>query len=295
MAYEALRVIRPLVKVGSRVAPRLTGNLAFRAFCTPPRVGGISGAQRKLVEKAEARLAGAESRRIRFEGGTIQAYRFATGAAKRRGTVALVHGWTGRAAFMSAFVEPLNTDGFDVVALDLPGHGRSSGRTLHVPLGVAALQALHWEFGPWHGIVAHSFGGALANVLVAGGIPRFPAIDIMRLVLIATPSSMPDIFAWYGEAIGLSESSRRWLDANVLRLAGRELSEFEGDAMLRASGTPTLVLHAPDDKEVAFANAERFAAAGPHVSLKALKGLGHRRILYAPQTVEAARAFLADA
>ncbi len=291
MAFEALRVIRPLVKVGSRVAPRLTGNLAFRAFCTPPRAGGISGAQRKLIDRAEARMAEAERRRIAFEGGEIQAYRFKT-AARRRGVVALIHGWTGRAAFMSAFVEPLNAAGFDVVALDLPGHGHSSGRTLHVPLGIAALQALHWEFGPWTGIVAHSFGGALANVLVAGGVPRFPAIAVERMVLIATPSSMPEIFAWYGEAIGLSKTGRHWLDANVLRLAGRELSEFEGDAMLRAAGTPTLVLHATDDKEVGFANAERLASAGPHVTLTPLKGLGHRRILYAPQTVEATRAFL---
>lgn len=293
MAYEALRVIRPLVKVGSRVAPRLTGNLAFRAFCTPPRAGGISRSQRRLIDRAEARMAEAESRRIAFEGGEIQAYRFKTTAPLRRGAVALIHGWTGRAAFMSAFVEPLDAEGFDVVALDLPGHGRSSGRTLHVPLGIAALQALHWEFGPWHGIVAHSFGGALANVLVAGGVPRFPAIPVERMVLIAVPSSMPEIFAWYGEAIGLSEKGRRQLNANVLRLAGRELSAFEGDAMLREAGTPTLVLHAPDDKEVGFSNAERFAAAGPHVALHPLKGLGHRRILYAPQTVEATRAFLA--
>ncbi len=293
MAHQALRVIRPLVKVGSRIAPRLTGNLAFRAFCRPPRAGGISGTQRKLIERAEARMAQAESRRIAFEGGEIQAYRFAAAGMRKLGTIALIHGWTGRAAFMSAFVEPLTAEGYDVVALDLPGHGRSSGRTLHVPLGIAALQALHGEFGPWKGIVAHSFGGALANVLVAGGVPRFPAIPVERLVLIAVPSSMPDIFAWYGEAIGLSPDSQRWLDANVLRLAGRELREFEGDAMLRSAGIPTLVLHAPDDKEVVFANAERLARAGPHVSLRALKGLGHRRILYAPQTMEAARAFLA--
>ena len=292
MAFEALRVIRPLVKVGSRFAPRLTGNLAFRAFCTPPRAGGISGAQRKLIDRAERRMAQAERQRLRFEGGEVQAYRFRTEASQSRGTVALIHGWTGRAAFMSAFIEPLNANGFDVVALDLPGHGRSSGRTLHVPLGMAALHALHRHYGPWQAIVAHSFGGALANVLVAGGVPRFPAIQVDRMVLIGTPSSMPEIFAWYGEAIGLSTSGRHWLDANVLRLSGRELAAFEGDAMLREAGTPTLVLHAPDDKEVSFSNATRLASAGPHVTLEPLQGLGHRRILYAPQTVEAVRAFL---
>ena len=292
MAYEALRVIRPLVKVGSRLAPRLTGNLAFRAFCTPPKANGMDETQRKLIGRAEARMDHAERSRIPVEGGEVQAYRFRTQAAESRGAVLLIHGWSGRAAFMSAFVEPLNEAGFDVLALDLPGHGLSSGRTLHVPLGIAALHAMHGRFGPWRGVVAHSFGGALATSLVSGAVPRFPAIAVERLVLIATPSSIPELFAWFGAAIGLSDRSREALDANVLRLAGRELRHFEGDALLRQAGVPSLVLHATDDKEVGFGNAERLASAGPHVTLKPLRGLGHRRILYAPQTVAAAREFL---
>jgi pimeloyl-ACP methyl ester carboxylesterase len=274
------------------MAPRFTGNLAFRAFCTPPRTD-LDGAQRKLVAQAEAQLEAAERLRLPFEGGKVQAYRIATPVAPSRGTVLLLHGWTGRAAFMSAFIEPLLQSGFDIVALDLPAHGRSSGRILHVPLAVAALHALHQRFGPWHGIVAHSFGGPIAAAFVSGAIPRFEPVPVERMVLIAAPSSLPDIFAWFGEAIGLTERGRRALDANVLRIAGRELAEFEGDAMLREAGVPTLLLHAPDDPEVGYRNAERLAAAGPHVALQPLHGLGHRRILYAPQTVEAARAFMA--
>lgn len=293
MAYEALRVIRPFVKAGSRLAPRLAGDLAFRAFCRPPRPRGFDTAQRKLIGRAEARMEHAERWRLPIEGGTVQAYRFAAAAAPRRGAVLLVHGWTGRAAFMSAFIEPLRAAGFDVVALDLPGHGLSSGRRLHLPLGVAALHAAQATFGPFQGLVAHSFGGAIATSFVAGAVPRFPAAPVDRLVLIASPSSMPEFFAWFGETIGLSPKGRHYLDANVLRVAGRPLGDFEGDALLRASGVPTLLLHAPDDKEVAFANAERLATAGPQVRLRPMKGLGHRRILYAPQTVAETVAFVA--
>ncbi len=287
MAFEALRVIRPLVKVGSRVAPRLTGNLAFRAFCTPPRAGGVTGAQRKLVERAEARLAERKAGGSGSRAETIQAYRFATDAPMRRGTVALIHGWTGRAAFMSAFVEPLNAEGFDVVALDLPGHGRSSGRTLHVPLGIAALQAVHGEFGPWHGSSripsearsptcwSRAASRAFRHRGRAVGADRHAEFDAGHLRLVRRGD----------RPLGNGSALARRQCAPA---GGRELSEFEGDAMLRTAGTPTLILHATDDKEVGFANAERLSAAGPHVSLQPLKGLGHRRILYAPQTVEAA-------
>jgi pimeloyl-ACP methyl ester carboxylesterase len=206
----------------------------------------------------------------------------------------LIHGWTGRAAFMSAFFEPLNQAGFDVIALDLPGHGHSSGRTLHIPMGIAALHALRAITGPWHGIVAHSFGGALATSLVSGAVAGFPALPVQRLVLVATPHSMPQIFQWFGSMIGLDERGQHWMNANVVRLAGRELEAFEGVALMRAANIPTLLLHAPDDKEVAFASAEALATAGDNMVLHPLPGLGHRRILYAPTTVEAARAFLSE-
>ncbi len=295
MAYEALAVIRPFVKVSSRIAPRLTGNLAFKAFCRPPRANGTDDTQRRLMARAEARMDHAERTRVPYEGGEVLAYRFRTQAGPNRGTVLLIHGWTGRAAFMSAFVEPLNGAGFDVVAVDLPGHGHSSGRNLHIPLGIRALHAVHDALGPWHGVIAHSFGGALATSLVSGAVAHFPAIATKRLVLIATPHSMPQLFQWFGRTVGLSRRGQHWFDANVQRLAGRDLSTFEGDALLRQANVPTLVLHAPDDKEVSFASAEILSAAGEHVTLTAMPGLGHRRILYAPATVEAARAFMASA
>ena len=37
MAVSLLRLLRPIIRVSSLIAPRLTGRLAFKAFCTPPR------------------------------------------------------------------------------------------------------------------------------------------------------------------------------------------------------------------------------------------------------------------
>jgi pimeloyl-ACP methyl ester carboxylesterase len=292
MSYQALKVIRPFVKIGSAIAPRMTGNAAFRLFCTPPKAGNIDEKQRKLAARAEARMAVSEQSRVPFEGGEVQIYLFRTVAVESRGTILLVHGWTGQAAFMSAFVEPLNTAGFDVLALDLPAHGKSSGKHLHIPLGVAALHAVRERFGPWYGIVAHSFGGAVATSFVAGAVEGFPAIWLHRMVLIATPSSMPALFRWFGEAVGLSERGHGYFNDNVLRLAGRKLDTFEGDDLLRAAKVKTLLVHAPDDKEVPFADAERLQKAGSFMQLQALPGLGHRRILYASATVAAVIAFM---
>lgn len=297
MAQLGFQVIRQLVRAGSLIAPRLTGNLMFDRFCTPPRAPRLSEGERKASDQAQGRLREARVSDVAylgrgFPGGTIRTFAFASTGTPPRGTVLLLHGWTGRAIFMTAFVAPLTGAGFDVIACDLPGHGDASGRRLHIPLAVAALQALHAQTGPWHGIVGHSFGGAIAPALIGGMVEGQPAIPVNRLVLIAAPHSMPQIFRGFGKAVGLGDRSQHWFDANVKRLAGRELASFESVDILRRTGTPTLVLHAPNDKEVSFASAEALAGAGDHVRLKPLPGLGHRRILYAPATLTATVDFM---
>jgi pimeloyl-ACP methyl ester carboxylesterase len=289
MTQGALRVIRPVVAAASFVSPRLAGAVAFRAFCRPPGDGRPGTPLRKAVDRAEARIAGAERIPVPFPGGVVQAYRFAARNGSGR-SVLLVHGWTSRAAFMSSVVEPLTGLGFDVVAVDLPGHGRSSGRTLHLPLGIAALRAVHETLGNWHAIVGHSFGGALATFLVSGALAD--PVPVEKLVLIGTPHSMEAVFRSFGSTFGLSPRGQHWFEENVPRLTGSPLSSFEVPAHLARTGTPTLVLHAPDDKEVPFASAQALAAAGPHVTLQALPGLGHRRILGGAATIAAAAAFL---
>jgi alpha-beta hydrolase superfamily lysophospholipase len=122
---------------------------------------------------------------------------------------------------MTAFVAPLTEAGFDVIACDLPGHGEASGKRLHIPLAIAALQALHAETGPLYGIIGHSFGGAIASDLIGSLVEGQPAIKISRLVLIAAPHSMPRICHGFGAAVGLTARSQSWFDANVMRLTGR--------------------------------------------------------------------------
>lgn len=291
MSTGSLRLIRPFVKVGAFIAPRMTGNAAFRMFCTPPVLRGLDKAQQSQISKAEARLAGAERARIAYAEGEVETYLFRTATMPSRGRILLLHGWTGRAAFMSAFIQPLVSVGFEVLAVDLPAHGHSSGKTLQIPKAVAALHAVHAALGPWRGIVAHSFGGIVAASLVVHAVEGFPAIPVDGLVLISAPNSMPDLFHWFGQAIGLNARAQQCFDANVQRLSGRKLETFVGANFLRDAAVRTLVLHAPDDKEVGYANAEALAKAGQKIRLVPLDGLGHRRILYAPATVRAVETF----
>lgn len=293
MSASALRYMRPLVRAASFVAPGATGRLAFRLFCTPPRPAKRNGNGKASELAPPARLQQASLRAIPFPCGSAQAYVFEpeTGIATR--TVLLVHGWTGDAASMAGFVEPLLAVGYRVVAFDLPGHGASTGRELNIPLGVASLAAVARVFGPFRAIVTHSFGGAITLAALAGSVRGQPAVSADRLVLIAAPSSITGITRQFGQAIGLGRRGQAALERRIHVVAGNPVEAFEAPLQLKTIGLPTLVIHDRQDRELGFQHAQALAEVGPFVRLEATEGLGHRRILKARPVAESVVRFLA--
>lgn len=285
MSGAALRLFRPLVGVTSFIAPGIAGRLAFRAFCTPPRPKQGKTNHHPAVKSASARLAQARPVAIPFPCGSVAAYvfepRLPAPPPERTRTVILVHGWTGEAATMTAFVAPLVEAGLRVVVYDLPAHGASTGSELNIPIGVASLAAVARAFSPVHALVTHSFGGSIALAALAGTVPGQARIKAGKLVLIAAPSSMAGVTRRFGRAIGLGAGGQRALERRIHVVAGTPVEAFEGRAQLSALRLPTLVLHCRDDRELGLENARDLAAAGDFVRLETLSGLGHRRVLQA--------------
>lgn len=292
MTDTALRLLRPLVRAASFVAPATAGKVAFRLFCTPPRRSARSENGKRGATSAIGRLARAEATAIPFPCGSVQAYVFDPADAGRRGTVLLVHGWSSEAAFMTAFATSLCEAGFRAVAFDLPAHGASTGRVLDMPLGVASLAAVARTFGPFHAIVTHSFGGAIALAALAESVPGQPPVSAGRLALIAAPSSVKRITRRFGAGIGLGRRGQEALERRIHTVAGNPVEAFEGTAQLAAIRLPTLVIHDRQDRELDFGHAEALAAAGSFVRLEETSGFGHRRILQAKPVIESVTRFV---
>lgn len=291
MAHAAIKVIRPFVRVTSAVSPGPVGRLAFRLFSqAPPR--RRKGEASPAVQRAHDLYRQAVVRQVTHGCGYVRAATFEP-AGSRRGSVLLVHGWGGEGASMACFAGPLVARGFRVIAFDLPGHGGSSGRRLTIPLGVEAIEAVTRGERPLSGIVGHSFGAAVAAAAIAGGVLAFRPIAAERFVMVAAPNAMKPYGDAFTDALGLGDRARRAFESEVLAIAGRPVESFVNADYLARSGVATLVMHAPDDKEVPFADAELLAGAGPHVTLRPMPGLGHRRILFAEAVHEAAADFIA--
>lgn len=292
MAQAALQVIRPVVGFTSRLAPRTLGRAAFHLFCTPLGHARIDERNPALA-RAKAIFAQAELSHVTHGSGSVRVARFVPAGASR-GRVLLLHGWASQALFMAGFAQKLVAQGFEVLAPDFPAHGGSSGRKLNFPLAVEALAAIaRGEREAFAGVVGHSLGGAIALCAMAGGVPLFPKLGANRLVTIASPAAMQPYGRLFTRTLGLGARAHEAFEGEILSVAGRPISSFDGAAYLKEARQPTLIIHAPDDKEIPMAEAERMAGAGPHVTLHAAPGLGHRRILFDEDVQAKAADFIA--
>ncbi|SIT55563.1 Hydrolase [Mesorhizobium prunaredense] len=295
MASFGLKVIRGVFAAAEHVAPRLTGRAAFELFCRTPNAKILSDGERRAVERAAGFMAEARHHRLKTKNGCVMVHEFRPEPGRwAAGTVLVIHGWRSRTEYMRTLIEAYRDAGYKVVSLDLPGHGQSQGRRLTLVSAVEAARRTGEWFGPFVAVVGHSFGGAVAANAVVGSVKDIPPLAAERLVLIAAPSSLPEIFNDFSRMLSVGPRSQAAMADRVERIAGRPLHEFTGDRQLASTPVPTLVIHAPDDREVSADHARLYAGAGDHVRLYWADGLGHRRILADRGVVERAVGFVAE-
>src|SRR5258708_12939055 len=151
--------------------PELAGAWAERLFLTPPR-NGAAAAALDLID--------ARSSMFAHKGRHIATWRWGSRDAP---AVILAHGWGGYAAQMRAFVFPLLSAGYQVIAYDQPAHGVSEGRLTGLPDFADLLAELAWHHGEARAFIGHSLGGA-------AGAPALPTRRV-RLAKIRPASPPP--------------------------------------------------------------------------------------------------------
>lgn len=291
MTSLGLRAARAAFSVADHIAPSLNARIAFELFCRISR--RMSPRERAAVEAAAGFMATARHHRLRGKRATVVAHEFRPRRwIAGQPTVLVVHSWQSRTEHMRTVIEGLMASGLRVLALDMPGHGASPGRKNNMALAVEAVGLAAQWFGPFRAIVGHSFGGAVAVNAVAGSVVGTAPVAAERLVLVAAPSSMPALFEDFGRFLNLGTRTQTGMADLVEQVAGHPLETYVAADQLAELGQPTLVIHAPDDREIPFGNAKAFEKAGPHVTLQRAPGLGHRRILGDARVADDVAAFV---
>jgi pimeloyl-ACP methyl ester carboxylesterase len=270
----ALRVMRLLFARLGRRFPRLMGRWAYHLWFRTRRYPEW-GAGRRAAETAVRET-------LRVDGVPVAVYCWGDGPI-----VLFVHGWSGRATQVAAFIRPLRQAGYRVMAIDAPGHGETPGSRTNILECARVLKAFVERYGPVHGAITHSFGGMLLAFAMARGLA------VGRVVCIAAPARLEFLVERFAGILALPDSVVANLKARLERRFDRDIWELLAtDANAARLHTPALVIHDEDDAGVPWQQGRQIAGAWSGAQFVKTQGLGHSRILRHPAVIERVVAFI---
>jgi pimeloyl-ACP methyl ester carboxylesterase len=199
--------------------------------------------------------------------------------------VVFVHGWSGRAAQLMAFIEAAEAVGLKAIALDLPGHGISEGTLTHGFRVAECLRTLDARFGPLHGLVAYSFGSAGSTVAMSEGL------RVRRAVYLAPMCYIDLRTEQFARAVGVTDWEAFWKAVEDRFSAGR-LEWVGGDRRGPLIQTPLRIYHDADDTDLPISHSRSLAVAWQNAELIETEKLGHARIIRSDAVVAGAMEFL---
>jgi pimeloyl-ACP methyl ester carboxylesterase len=272
-----LKAVRAGFALGSRLAPARAVKRAAQLFVTP-------------FSSSRSRAQGAQpDDDMTYTELDIAGQRIATyvwGDPKRQPYALLVHGWSSFGLRYLPWVKSLRALGYALVAFDQPGHGKSGGRYCSLPDFVNTVREVGKHFGDAALTIAHSLGGT------AAALAQGEAWHAQKLILIAPAADPVDATRRFTRFVHLGGHLNGRLHDRLEAMSGVNIHDLQVHRHLPALGQPALIVHDMDDRDVPWAEGERYARYLSGARLLTTQGLGHRDVLDAPEVIEAALAFL---
>ncbi len=251
-----LRLTQHVIRLGAVVLPNTTAKILTRMFLTPKK----SQVPKDFFDPETTKF-------LTFNGKKIFTVNLGEGPK-----ILVVHGWGSSTYKMRHLIDHLLANGFSVMAFDAPANGLSSGKTTHgMEISDLILQ-VEKEFGSFHGVVTHSFGGFATMLALRKGFSP------SRIVAISMPTMPENMFHTFNMLLDVPEKLKPRMLQQFERTIGATVQQISPLATDLSLPT-TLLIHDKDDMVIHHKEAKLFAEKNQYASLVLTKGLGHRKIL----------------
>lgn len=219
-------------------------------------------------------------------------------------TILCIHGAGGNSRHWAALLAAAKDQGYRIMAVDLPGHGRSEGNpmdsiksySLFIEefLGIIGIQ--HFVLG------GHSMGGAIAldlalrnkitpeALILMGTVAKFKVGD--WLINSLKEGIIPPNFiklAYHGNAspalINLAQKEGLAVHVSVYLKDFQACQAFDVTKKIAELNIPSLVIFGADDRLTPVKGGEALSKSLPNSQLKTIPETGHMVMIEKPQEV----------
>lgn len=244
----------------SFISPNRAASKSFALFCTP-RKGQVLKTQKSFLEDAKDNI-------ITVENNRIQTYRWKGSGP----TILLMHGWESNTFRWRALIPILQKVNYNIIAMDAPAHGYSSGTKFNVPLYSACAQQVINEYKPSL-VIGHSLGG----MTLIYNLFKYTKENtlITKVVTLGSPSELSDFMKQYKNILGLTNRMMHYLELHFMAKFGFRFAEFSTSKFVKNIDKKGLLIHDKLDKIAPYWSSEQVHANWKNSSLISTTGLGH--------------------
>lgn len=261
-SFEIPKVILLTAKVLQFISKNLATKFAAKIFGTPLK---FNAPERELMMRESAKK---ELFDIPSINKKVMIYTY--GYSKKK--VLLAHGWAGRGTQLFQLADKILENKMMVISFDAPAHGLSSGKTTSMTEFIETIQQINKKYGPFDAAIGHSFGGmALLNSVASG-------LNISKLVTIGADNSIPQIFKYFVNKIGLKPVIALNLELFFEKKYKAKIDCYTSEKAARKVPIPTLIVHDSEDKFVPVSSAISIRQNLKNGELLITNGLGHHKI-----------------
>ncbi len=259
----ALGYIRTKFKLLSAISKKKAAAKAFDLFCTP---------QKRNLKKPPRIFEKAEQLQYTLGGITVKGWRWNHPAPRK---LLIIHGFESSVVNFDRYIKPFIAKGYEVLAFDAPGHGRSGGKTINAPLYKKTILEIIKRFGPVQSFLAHSFGG----LAVCLALEEISHTADYRLALVAPATETTTAIDSFFHFLKLDPAVRREFDRLIIKKGGVSPAWYSIKRTMKHIRARVLWLHDEGDDTTPLRDALEVKNQNyPNIEFVITRGLGHRRI-----------------
>ncbi len=189
--------------------------------------------------------------------------------------VMILHGFSSTIMKFDHFVSPLIKQGYEVIAVDAPAHGKSTGKQVSVLEYKAMIKKVNEELGPMDAYIAHSFGGLALALYLSENNHK----ENNKIVLIAPATETSTAIKLFCRFLKIDEKVRKSMEQHIFEKSGIQANHFSISRVATSIKADMLWIHDEDDEITPWSDAKVIEQMQlPNYKFMLTKELGHRKI-----------------